>query len=128
MYLRTRSACALTLLLAGCAGSAERSAGVTSGPATGTGAVRIEMGDNVFDPQTLRVSAGDEVVLEIANVGDAAHDFTIEQLDLASGVVAPGQVVTATFTAPGETIEFVCTLHRGMDGAIEVSGERGGRK
>lgn len=119
MYKRTLCAIALAGLLAACAGSPEPSGNVTNGPASAD-AIKIEAGDNVFEPATLKAKSGDELVLEITNKGERAHDFVIESPKVSTGILAPGAVSTATFTISKGPIEYVCTLHRGMEGTIEV--------
>ncbi len=117
---RAPVAIVLAALLAGCAGSPQPSAGVTMGPAAGP-ALEVEAGDNVFSPQTLVVEAGQTTTVEITNTGRVPHDFTIAELSLTTGVLQPGDVATATFEAPAGDVEYVCTLHRGMEGKLEVS-------
>lgn len=106
-------------LLAAC-GGAELTGNVKSGPAPGE-AIKIEAGDNFFNPQEVELTPGEEVTVEITNTGDAAHDWTVEDLNIRTGVIPAGEVLHATFTAPDEDVEFVCTLHRGMDGTIKVA-------
>jgi plastocyanin len=90
------------------------------GPAAGA-ALEVEAGDNVFSPKRLEVEPGKLTTVEIMNKGRIPHDFTIEELSLTTGVLQPGDVATATFEAPATDLEYVCTLHRGMEGKLEVS-------
>ena len=106
-------------LLAACGGQ-ELTGNVKSGPAPGD-AVEIEAGDNFFEPEQVEVTAGEEVTVQITNTGNAAHDWTVDELELSTGVIPAGEVFHATFTAPDGDLEFVCTLHRGMDGTIKVA-------
>jgi plastocyanin len=106
-------------LLAACGGQ-ELTGNAQSGPAPGD-AIEIEAGDNFFEPEEIEVTPGEEVTVEINNTGDAAHDWTAEELELSTGVIPAGEVFHATFTAPDGDVEFVCTLHRGMDGTIKVA-------
>jgi plastocyanin len=106
-------------LMAAC-GAAELTGNAASGPAPGD-AIAIEAGDNFFEPEQVEVTAGEEVTVEITNTGDAAHDWTVDELELSTGVIPAGEVFHATFTAPDGDVEFVCTLHRGMDGTIKVA-------
>ncbi|MGH3440476.1 MAG: cupredoxin domain-containing protein, partial [Nitriliruptorales bacterium] len=59
--------------------------------------------------------------VEVRNDGGTPHNFVIEDLDLSTGTIEPGEVVTATFEAPDGPIRFVCTFHPGMDGEIRVA-------
>lgn len=107
-------------LLSGCSGGREPSGNVIKGPARTSDAVKLEAGDNVFAPAKL-VTSGEEITVEVSNKGRIPHDFTIEELALSTGVLQPGEIATATFTAPDDDVDFVCTLHRGMDGKLEVA-------
>lgn len=106
-------------LLAGCAGGAEKTGNVSSGPAAGE-AVEIEAGDNFFEPEAVTLEAGEEVTVEITNAGGIPHDWTIEEPAVSTGVLQAGDVAHATFTVPDEDVTFVCTLHRGMEGTLRV--------
>jgi plastocyanin len=106
-------------LLAGCTGSPEKTDNVKSGAATGE-AVKIEAGDNFFDPENVTLNAGEEVTVEIRNMGNTPHDWTIDAPAVSTGVMAAGDVANATFTVPDDDVKFVCTLHRGMEGTIKV--------
>src|SRR5262245_25936899 len=102
--------------LTGCAH--ERSGDVHDGAATGSDAVTVTLHDDAFDPGTLQLDAGTEVEVEVHNEGSNQHNFTIDDLDLSTGTVEPGNVVTATFTVPNGTTGYHCTFHPGMDGEI----------
>lgn len=108
------------LLLAGCSGSPEKTGNVKDGEATGD-ATRIEAGDNFFKPEAVTLKAGEQVTVEITNGGDTPHDWTIDELSVSTGVMSAGDVANATFTVPDDDVKFVCTLHRGMEGTINVS-------
>ena len=83
----------------------------------GSDAIGIVLQDEEFAPEVLRFEAGGEVTVEVRNEGSYGHDFTIDALDLSTGTVEPGQMVT-TFTVPDGTTRYRCTLHPGMDGEI----------
>jgi plastocyanin len=101
--------------LAACA--RERSGDVHHG-AAGSDAVEVVLQDDAFVPDDLSLEAGTEVDVEVRNEGSNGHNFTIDSLDLSTGTVEPGQVVTATFTVPNGTMEYHCTFHPGMRGEI----------
>lgn len=109
------------LALTACGASLEASGNVEKGPASAD-AIAVEMGDNVFLPDVVGAKAGEEVTLEITNAGRVVHNFVIPDLEVSSGLVQAGEVVTATFVMPDTETEFVCTLHRGMDGVLEPEG------
>jgi len=105
------------LALGACMPSSEPRGDVGSGPAEGP-AIEIIAVDDKFTPDDLSFDTGDEVTVEIANEGDSAHEFTIEELDLSTGTISPGEVAYATFVVPEGTTEFVCTYHGGMRGEV----------
>lgn len=113
---RSLAVAVTALALESCTG-AEPSGDVASGPG-GPDAVRVTAVDTLFEPDRLDVPAGEEVQVEIANDGDATHDFTVEALDLSTGPIPSGDVATATFTVPDGETPFRCTLHPGMEGVI----------
>lgn len=84
----------------------------------GRDAIPVVMVDSEFRPDQLQLEAGDRVTIEVTNEGDGAHNFTIDDLDLSTGTIAPGDVMTATFVVPQGTTNFRCTFHPGMDGTI----------
>ena len=108
-----------TALLAACEKSSSPSGNVDAGPARGS-AERIFIDERSFEPGTLELSAGEEVVVEIANEDGGAHDFAIDDLDLNTGNIAPGEVATAQLRVPDGTTTFRCTYHSGMEGRIEA--------
>ena len=95
----------------------ERSGDVHEG-AAGSDAVEVVLQDDAFLPDDLTLRAGAEVDVEVRNEGSNGHNFTIDALDLSTGTVEPGEVVTATFVVPNETTEYHCTFHPGMRGEI----------
>ena len=126
-FRRPLAAAAVGLLivtLAACSGLGESSAGdVHRGPAaSGAGAIELVMKDEVFQPDVLKVPANTPVTLEIRNAGKENHNFTIPELDVSTGPMNPGDVVTVEFTAPAGTTDFTCTWHEasGMVGRLEA--------
>jgi plastocyanin len=107
----------IVVVLAGCQQGEKAAGDVRKGPA-GSGAVRVLMQDNKFQPQVLEVRAGSPVTVEVRNAGDKSHNFTIEGLHVSTGAMHHGDVMTVTFTAPKGSTEFSCTWHPGMVGRI----------
>jgi len=101
--------------LTGCA--RERSGDVHEGSA-GSDAVEVVQHDDDFEPEALHLEAGTEVDVEVRNEGSNDHNFTIDALDLSTGTIEPGRVMTATFVVPNGTTEYRCTFHPGMRGEI----------
>jgi len=71
--------------------------------------------DNKFEPETLEISVGDTVTWDFK--GAVNHNVTGPGLD--SGNKKSGSY-EHTFNSAG-TLEYVCTLHPGMKGEIEVA-------
>jgi plastocyanin len=97
--------------------SRERSGDVNEG-AAGPDGVEVVLQDDAFVPDDLSLKAGTRVDVEVRNEGSGGHNFTIDALDLSTGTVEPGEVVTATFVVPNGTTEYHCTFHPGMRGEI----------
>jgi hypothetical protein len=67
-------------------GSSEPSGDVARGPASG-GAVEIIADDKANKPNTLELTSGETVTVEIRNEDDMPHDFAIEKFDLNTGTM-----------------------------------------
>lgn len=81
-------------------------------------------GELQFDPTTASVGTGSKVALRFENRDVAPHNLTFGPPINAktSTVVQPGASEELSFTAPAPgSYEFVCTLHPGMDGTLEVT-------
>ena len=116
-WIRTPIVGLAIALVALTACSRERSGDVRDGEA-GEDAVEIALRDDEFAPDVLELEAGTDVSVEVQNDGSYGHNFTIDSLDLSTGTVEPGQVVTATFEVPEGTTGYHCTFHPRMDGEI----------
>ena len=118
--MRGFAAILLVGALLGACSESDPSGDVGSGPAEGD-AVALVADDTFFEPETLELTAGEKVTVEITNEGSAPHDFAIEDLDLNTGTIEGGAVATATFEVPDSNTKFECTLHPGMEGTIEAN-------
>lgn len=93
-------------------------------PIPGARDVAIEAGDMYFEPDTLRVEAGESINITVTNVGNTFHDFTLTDLDfmldVPAGVTATGGL---TVDEPNE-YAFECTVpghaSAGMTGTLIV--------
>lgn len=94
----------------------------STGPAPAPGGpILLEAKDNVFDPKTIEVKAGD-VTIDMKNTGVAPHTFT--NADLKVDVNANGgQTVPVKFTAQPGTYKIICKYHEtiGMVGELKVT-------
>ncbi len=70
--------------------------------------------DNTFVPETLRVPEGAPVTLTVTNDGAADHNLVRPDLDIDTGVIAPGAGAMVTIPPLTHPATFVCTLHTGM--------------
>ena len=113
--LRT-SIAAIALVLAACSSEPPSAAEVCPTP---TDATSVEMADFSYAPACVAVDAG--TTLELRNVGDAPHTFTVNETEIDVNVDAGGtDSVDLTGIASG-TYEVVCTLHPQMEGALQVA-------
>jgi plastocyanin len=81
----------------------------------------VYMYDNYFDPSTITISSGQQVIW--INKGHHDHTVTSDNGYLNSGTIRPGSTVSYTFTKPGVYI-YKCTIHTfmsfGMKGKVIV--------
>ena len=111
----------VALGIAGCggdddAGGGEQPAG--SG-ACADGAVVIRMVDLEFDPEDAAAQAGQEICWP--NEDEIEHNAVAESgASFESELYGKGETFTTTVDKPG-TVEYVCTVHPGMTGTIEVT-------
>ena len=90
-------------------------AGAAAG--TGTAGVEVGMADKAFAPGRVTVLVGERVTW--TNRDDEPHTATAADRSFDSGRVDPGGVYSRRFDAPGQ-VAYRCTLHRFMQGSIEV--------
>jgi plastocyanin len=127
---------ALALVAAGCGGSNNSSSSSSSGsssstttrsaPATSTasskssaGGVTIKMQDIKFVPGSETVKVGQKVTW--TNSDSVAHNVTAKKgASFRSQTFGHGGTFTFTPTKAG-TISYVCTIHPGMDGTLNVT-------
>jgi plastocyanin len=109
----------LALLVAACGGDDGGGEQGSSSEACPSGAVVIKMVDIKFDPEDASADVGQQVCW--VNEETIEHNAVAEQGgDFKSELFGKGQTFTTTVDEPG-TIEYVCTVHPGMTGTIEVS-------
>jgi plastocyanin len=106
------------------------------GPWSGSGeaeetlpSLPLSIGDNFFQPDTLRLQAGQKYRLEIRNQGIATHDVwmagsdnkTSTGDDIRTDPIPGGGAASAKikYDTPG-TYYFVCTFHAGQGGKLLV--------
>ena len=88
--------------------------------------VTVEARDMRFEPSSIEVDAGDELVLVVTNVDDTVHDLVLDSGD-ASGRIAPGATVRLELGVVGRSMSGWCSIagHRqmGMTCDVLVRGE-----
>ena len=109
---------ALTLAFAACGGGDDGGEGASS-EACPAGSVTIRMVDIKFDPEDATAGVGQQICW--VNEDSIDHNAVAESgATFESELFGKGKTFTATVDKPG-TIEYVCTIHPGMTGTIEVS-------
>ncbi|MCA1727121.1 MAG: cupredoxin domain-containing protein, partial [Actinobacteria bacterium] len=92
---------------------------VSVGVGVGGDEVKVEMRDFAFDPKDVTVASGGTI--ELDNVGQTPHTFTIEDEGIDEEVAA-GEDATVDIELDPGTYDFVCTFHAGqeMTGTLTV--------
>lgn len=81
--------------------------------------VDVSIKDIKFNPKTIKVRVGDEITW--TNEDTIVHNVTAESgADFKSGDLNQGDTFDFEPTKAG-TIAYVCTIHPGQDGTIEVA-------
>jgi plastocyanin/mono/diheme cytochrome c family protein len=98
-------------------------AGEEAGDEAASDQFTIESHDILFQPTEIEIPANQDVTILLPNLGAAAHNFSIDALDISVDL-APGETKEVTINAaPGE-YEFYCNVpgHReaGMVGTLIV--------
>ena len=107
---------ALFVIGIGAAAAAENSA---SSAAT----VMVDIGDNTFTPASVNANVGDTITW--THKGQRPHDVTSDNGAINSPRrMMNGATFSFTVTTPG-AINYVCTIHTGMNGTINVQGAPG---
>jgi len=89
-----------------------------------TGLPPVATVDNAFAPSMLAASFGDELTITVVNNGENPHSFTIDALEVDTGVLQAGDSAAVTFNMPDQDMEYYCTVHGAevMSGTITVAG------
>jgi plastocyanin len=109
----------LALGLAACGGDDGGGGSEATAAACPDGAVVIAMRDIKFDPEQATAKVGQEVCWP--NEDEIQHNAVAESgADFESPLYGKGETFTTTIDQPG-TVDYVCTIHPGMVGTIEVT-------
>lgn len=130
-------AAGVTLLLVVAAGVAGDPAAVGLGTPAAAAAqatgrlveVEVVAGDMRFEPASVTVDAGDEVVLHVTNEDAAVHDLVLDT-GASSGRLAAGATASVDLGVVGRDVDGWCSVagHRqmGMTFVVQVRGAAGG--
>lgn len=80
--------------------------------------------DNAFAPSMLQAMFGDDLTIQVVNNGENPHSFTIDVLEVDTGVLQTGDTAEVTFSMPDQDVQYYCTVHGAdvMSGTITVVG------
>lgn len=96
--------------------------------AAGKSSVKVELGEFFFEPTVLKGDPGQSLTVELENVGQVVHTFTLSGQGIDE-TVQPGQTATAQVTLPqsGKTA-FICQFHeaQNMRGGLDAGGTGSG--
>ena len=122
--------CGLLPLVSACGSSGHSDVSTTPTPASGSVAPnglilagRFEQQDFKFSPDTGGFDAhAKQLAVEVHNVSDQGHTFTIDELDI-NVAVAPGETKYITIPNQTGTYTFYCVIHRqrGMTGTLQLA-------
>jgi uncharacterized cupredoxin-like copper-binding protein len=91
--------------------------------ASGTG-LQVQAGDLFFKPATLALPANTSVTITITNGGALPHNFNIDQLNIHTPDIAPGQSAQVTVKGAAGTYQYYCSIpgHKqaGMVGTLTI--------
>jgi plastocyanin len=83
------------------------------------GGPQVLMKDIKFNPDTLKVKAGETVTW--TNDDSVGHDVTADGFNSGgAGNIEPGKTFTHKFAKAG-TYKYVCSVHPGMKGTVKVT-------
>jgi plastocyanin len=89
-----------------------------TGGGGGGGGPQVSMKDIKFNPETLKIKAGQTVTW--TNDDSVGHDVTADDFKSGDpGAIDSGGTFEHTFKKAG-TFDYVCSVHPGMEGKVEV--------
>ncbi len=89
----------------------------TGGEAKAAAPDTVEMADIKFNPATITVAQGTELVFD--NSDAAPHTVTADDGSVDSGIIDPGKAFTLKVE---EAFEYHCEVHPAMKAAVELEG------
>jgi plastocyanin len=119
MHITRRIAFAVLIAGALAACSSDGGTATTAQPEPGDGGNEVAIADFVFEPSTLTVATGTEVMW--TNEHTLAHTATADDESFDSGRLGQGESFSRTFDTAG-TFAYHCTLHPSMTATVIVEG------
>jgi plastocyanin len=83
-----------------------------------TDTTSVEMADFSYTPACTAADAG--ASLELRNVGETPHTYTVSETEIDENVEAGASATIDLAGIPAGTYEVTCTLHPQMTGALQV--------
>ncbi|HEY7031058.1 MAG TPA: cupredoxin domain-containing protein [Thermomicrobiales bacterium] len=104
--------------------AAAGSPAATTGGGQAATSPTVNLEDIKFDPNELTIPANTAVTVNLVNKGASIHNFNIDQLNVHSGDIQPGQTGSVTINAPAGDYQYYCAVpgHKeaGMVGTLHV--------
>jgi plastocyanin len=119
MHITRRIAFAVLIAGALAACSSDGGTATTAQPEPGDSGNEVAIADFVFEPSTLTVATGTEVMW--TNEHTLAHTATADDESFDSGRLGQGESFSRTFDTAG-TFAYHCTLHPSMTATVIVEG------
>jgi uncharacterized cupredoxin-like copper-binding protein len=86
--------------------------------------VTLSMSDFKFEPATFNIGRAQRTILKVQNNGKTEHNLMIQQINVTTGPMAPGQSKTIEVTSPRGPLKFVYLIPgheaQGMSSDITV--------
>jgi len=87
--------------------------------------IAVDAFEYEFNPSSLTVTKGDRIKITIRNTGTVTHSFVIDEFNVSSGNIGPGESTVVEFTVDKSgTFTYYCSIpgHRelGMEGHIII--------
>lgn len=104
---------------------ASPSASPMASPAAGGEEIVLIAKDIMYDKTELEGPADTDITVTLKNEGVLEHDFAIEELDIVTDLLKPGETGSVTINAPAGEYEYWCTVagHKesGMKGTLTLA-------
>jgi outer membrane protein assembly factor BamB/plastocyanin len=97
---------------------------VTEGAATpeadasGSLSIDLQTIDIAYSLTAIMIPANTDVTVEITNLGALQHDFKIDNPNVYSGMIAPGQTASVVLNFPAGSYQYYCTVEGHADAGM----------